>query len=88
VRHVDDRDAQLVAARVQVGQDAPAERDVHGGQRLVEQEQRRAGHQRAAERDALAFAAGEIGDAAIEQLSISSMPTTRSRSGEAPGCRP
>ena len=57
VGDVDRRQRQLPAQAIEVGQDVLPPGDVDRGERLVEQQQARAGHQRPAERDALAFAA-------------------------------
>src|SRR5207253_275203 len=66
VRDVDHRHAE-VADAAEVEEDALAQRLVDRGERLVEQEEARRGHQRAGERDALPLAAGERGRRAIEQ---------------------
>ena len=51
-----------------LGAHVDAQLGVEVGQRLVEQEQQRIAHQRAAHRDALALAAGELRRLAVEQL--------------------
>ncbi len=67
VRHIDDGDGELVADAPQVRQDAAAQRDVHRGERLVEQQERRAGHERAAKRHALTLSARQVRHAPAEQ---------------------
>ena len=52
----DDRGAST-SRRTQVGEDPGLGAGVHGGQRIVEQQQRRVGEQRARDRDPLALAA-------------------------------
>src|SRR5438270_1625862 len=66
VRDVDHRHAE-VADAAEVEEDALAQRLVDRGERLVEHEEARRGHQRAGESDALPLAAGERRRRAIEQ---------------------
>ncbi len=64
---VDDGQRQLVAQALDERQDLLLARLVERGQRLVHQQQARPGEQRAAERDALLLAAGEVARPAPEQ---------------------
>ena len=66
VADIDHRHA-LVAQAHQIGQDLDLARLIERAQRLVQQQQSRLRQQRAAERDALALAAGELAGTAIEQ---------------------
>ncbi len=65
---VDHRDAEVVADAQQVGQDPAAALDVHGGERLVEQQDVWRRHQRARQRDALPLAARQIRHPPVEEL--------------------
>ena len=67
VADIDDRDADLVAQPLDVGQDLGLARLVERGERLVHQQEARAGEQRPADRDALLLAAGESARPAVEQ---------------------
>ena len=58
----------FVAQPHEIGQDLALARGIERGQRLVEQQQARAHQQRAADRDALALAAGELAGPAVEQV--------------------
>ena len=60
VADIDHRNAGFVAKPHQIGQDLDLAVFVQRAQRLIQQQQPRLRQQRAAERDALAFAAGEI----------------------------
>ena len=62
-----DRDAGLTAQALEIGQDLALAGLVERGQRLVEQEQARAGEQRPADRHALPLAARERAGPALEQ---------------------
>ena len=64
--HIDHRHG-LVAQAQQIGKDLALARRVERGERLVEQQEARAHQQRAADRDALALAAGEIAGPPLEQ---------------------
>ena len=65
---IDDRDLRLVAQPLDIGQDLGLARVVERGQRLVHQDQLRAGEQRAADRDALLLAARQQAGPAVEQM--------------------
>ena len=65
--HVEHGDGQIVADALEVGQDARAQGGVEGGEGLVEEQEGRGRGQRAGEGDALALAARQAGDAAVEQ---------------------
>jgi cell volume regulation protein A len=67
VADIDHRHAGFVAQPHQIGQDLDLALLVERAQRLVQQQQARLRQQRAAERDALALAAGELAGTAIEQ---------------------
>ena len=67
VAHVDDGHLQLVAHQLDVVQDLVLAVGVERGERLVEQQQARARQQRAADRDALLLAAGQVRRPPIEQ---------------------
>ncbi len=60
VRHVDDGQPQLAVRPPEVGDDVELHRFVERGERLVEQQEARAGGQRAREGDALRLAAGDV----------------------------
>ena len=79
VADVDHRHTELVAHPQQIGQDPPAPFDIDRGQRFVEQQQVGRGHQRAGERDALPFAAGQVRHAPLEQVPDLEHPTTSER---------
>jgi hypothetical protein len=64
---IDHRYAGLVAQAHQIGQDLLLALLHRASQRLVQQQQSRLRQQRAAERDALALAAGQFSRTAIEQ---------------------
>ena len=68
VRHVDGRDAEALVQLRQRGAHADAELRVEVRERLVEQERLRLADDRAAHRDALALAAGELRRLAVEQV--------------------
>ncbi len=68
VRDVDRRHLRLVVQVLDLGAHLDAQLGVEVGERLVEQEQRRVARQRAAHRDALALAAGELAGLAIQQV--------------------
>ena len=67
VADIDHRHA-LVAQPHQIGQDLVLAALVERAERFVEQQQSRLRQQRAAERDALALAAGELAGTAVEQM--------------------
>ena len=67
VTHVHHRDGEPVAQRLKVRQHFLAARHIERGERLVQQQQPRLRQQRAPERDALAFTAGELVRTAREQ---------------------
>ena len=67
VADIDHGNAGLVAQPHQIGQDLDLALLIQRAQRLVEQQQSRLRQQRAAERDALAFAARELAGPAIQQ---------------------
>jgi len=66
---IDDRHSRLVAQPFEVGQDFILSPGIEGCQRLIHQQQPRARQQRAADRDALLFAAREPPGPAIEPCS-------------------
>ena len=68
VRDVDRRDAELRVELRQRGPHADAQLGVEVRERLVHQERLRLTHDRAAHRDALALAAGELKRLAVEHL--------------------
>ena len=68
VRDHHEGDADLVLQALQLELHGAAELLVERGERLVEQEQARALHQRAGERHALLLAAGELVGAAVGEL--------------------
>ena len=68
VRHVDGRDAEALVELRQGGAHADAELRVEVRERLVEQEGLRLPHDRAAHRDPLALAAGQLRRPAVEQI--------------------
>ena len=65
--------------QLDLGAHLEAQLRVEVGQRLVEQEQRRVARQRAAHRDTLALAAGELAGLAIEQVRDLQQSPRRSR---------
>ena len=65
--HEQDRDAGLVAEPVEIGEDLGLAGLVQGGQRLVQQQQARAGQQRPADRHALPLAAREHAGPPLQQ---------------------
>ena len=65
---IDHRHVGLVAQAHEIGQDLALAGGVERGERLIEDEEARAHQQRAADRDALALAAGQLAGAAIEQM--------------------
>ncbi len=67
VRHVDDRNARLVAQPLDERQDLGLARVVERGERLVHQQQAGRGQERTPERDPLLLAAGERSGMAVEQ---------------------
>ena len=81
VADIDHRHLGLVAQPRQIRQDFELARAVERGERLVEQQQPRLHQQRAADRDALALAAGQLARAgASSSAPMSSSATMRSRS--------
>ncbi len=60
-------DAEFIADAGEAGEDAGFEGGVKAGERLVEEEELRGGEEGAGEGDALLFAAGKLGDAAVEE---------------------
>ena len=60
VRHVDERDADLLLQVDELDLHLLAQLRVEGGERLVEQQERRVGHERARDRDALPLAARQL----------------------------
>ena len=68
VRDVDRRGAQPLVQLLELDPHLHAQLGVEVGQRLVEQEHLRVAHDRAAQRDALALAAGELARLALEQF--------------------
>ena len=87
VRDVEERDLQRVAHAQQVREDLALQRRVHGGQRLVEQEQARLGRDGAGQGHALALAARERRGEAVEQRARSRgsrRPRRRARSRRRP----
>jgi hypothetical protein len=67
VRHVDHRDAGLVAQAFEVGQDLGLSGGIERGQRLVEQQEARLRQQRAPDRDPLLLAPRQVGRTALEK---------------------
>ena len=67
VAHVDHRDRQLVAQALEAGHEVDLARGVERRQWLVEEEELRLGEERLGDRDALAFAAGEVAGRPREQ---------------------
>ena len=67
VAHVDDRQREVIAQLLQIGQHVLASRKIERGKRLVEQQQPWLRKQRTAERHALPLAAGELVCAARDQ---------------------
>ena len=57
VRHIDDRNAKLVAQALDQRQDLEPPLHVEGGERLVHEQELRRGEQSAADRDPLLLAA-------------------------------
>ncbi|MNZ84545.1 hypothetical protein D3C78_1033070 [compost metagenome] len=68
VADVEHRDVQLVVQTLEVGQDLLLALEIERRQRLVHQQQARAGEQRAGDADALALAAGQALGHALEQV--------------------
>ncbi|BBK33495.1 hypothetical protein STHU_41290 [Allostella humosa] len=68
VADIEDRDARFVAQAFDVRQDLGLAGMVEGGQRLVHQEDARAGQQRPADRHPLALAARQPGRPAIQEM--------------------
>ena len=62
-------DQHLGGIKHQLATQFAAQRRIEVGERLVEQEQRRPPHQRAAQRDALTLATGQLGGLAFETVS-------------------
>ena len=71
VGDVDDGGAEVLVQLLDLGAHVDAQLGVEVRQRLVEQEHIRIAHDRAAHRDALALAAGELARLAVEQLARS-----------------
>ena len=67
VRHIDRRLADPLMQLLDLGAHIDAQLRIEIGERLIKQEQFRVAHQRAAHRDALALAAGELSGLAVEQ---------------------
>ena len=67
VAHVDDRNMQIVAQPLDVAQHLALARHVERGERLVHQQDPRLREQRAADRHALLFAAGELVRQSLQQ---------------------
>ena len=65
---VEHGDVQLLVQALQVGQHLLLALEIERGQRLVHQQQARAGHQCTGDADALAFAAGQRRGHALEQM--------------------
>src|SRR5262250_241519 len=63
VRHIDDGNAMGAVPLAKVVEDARLRRAVERSQRLIEQQRTGLGDQSTGERDALAFASGELGGA-------------------------
>ena len=83
VGDVDDRDAEVVAQRLEQVDDRHAERGVDHRHRLVGDDQRRLGDQRARDGDPLELAAGQL-----VRRTAASPPRRRGRPGAAPCRRP
>ena len=66
MRHIDGGRAEAVVQGPQLAAHEPAELGVERAERFVHEEGHRLAHDRAAERDALAVAAGEAGNRAVE----------------------
>ena len=67
VRHVDERDADLALDRLELDLHLLAELEVERAERLVEEQDLRAVHDRARERDALPLTAGQLGRLAVAE---------------------
>ena len=65
---IDDRDLRLVAQPLDIGQDLALARLVERGERLVHQEELRAGKQRTADRHTLLFAARQFRRPPVEEM--------------------
>ena len=65
MRHVDERDAELVLDALQEELHLLPQLQVERTERLVEEENARPAHERAGERDALLLAAGELARLAV-----------------------
>ena len=81
VRHIDDRRAEFLVQALELDAHLGAQLGIQVGQRLVEQKDLGLLHQRAADRDALALAAGELRRLAIEQVARSAAARPPSRRG-------
>ena len=68
VRDVDRGRLQAIVQRAQLAAHQVAELGIERAERLVHQERLRLAHDRAAQRDALAVAARQAGDRAVEQM--------------------